>query len=71
MMTEQESERPEAGTKVRRSAFQIALIEFVMVFASALCWNLVRKTGESVLDAFGVAVLTAVFLYIVERQRNS
>jgi hypothetical protein len=71
MMIEQESERREERTKARRSALQIGLIEFVIVFASALCWNLVRKTGESVLDSFGVAVITAVFLYIVERQRNS
>jgi hypothetical protein len=30
---------------------------------------LVRKTGESVVDSFGVAVLTPVFLYFLERER--
>jgi hypothetical protein len=55
---------------VRRSPFQIALVEFAIIFVSALCWNFVRKTGESVLDSFGVAVVTAVLLYFWERERN-
>ena len=70
-MIEQESERTEDGEKVRRSAFQIALIEFVIVFGSAVCWNLVRKTEESVFDSFAIAVITAVFLYFWERERGS
>jgi len=47
----------------QESALKLALLEFVVVFVTAVCWNLVRKTGESAIDAFGIAVLTAVLLY--------
>jgi hypothetical protein len=53
----------------QRSALKIALVEFVAVFVAAVGWNLFRKTGESVLDAFGVAVIAAVFLYIFHHER--
>ena len=66
--TENDTSRP--VKHVRRSALRIALIEFLIVFISALCWNVVRKTGESILDSFGIAVVTAVFLYILERERS-
>ena len=56
---------------VRRSPIQIALVEFVMIFVTILCWNFVRKTGESVLDSFGVAAVTAVLLlYFWKREHN-
>jgi len=49
--------------KDKRPAWQSALIEFLVVFVVAVCWNLVRKTDESFVDALGIATLTAVLLY--------
>jgi hypothetical protein len=46
-----------------QSALKLALIEFAVVFVSEVGWNLVRKTGQSTIDAFGIALLTAVFLF--------
>jgi hypothetical protein len=53
----------------RQSALKTALLEFVVVFVTASVWNLVRKTGESVVDAFFIAVITAVFLYALHREK--
>jgi hypothetical protein len=57
--------------EAQRSALKTAVSEFLVVFVAAICWIFVRKTGESVLDAFGVAVVTAFFLYIVHRSRSA
>jgi len=50
--------------QVRRSASWTALVEFLIVFVSEICWNFFRKTGQSVFDSFGIAAITAVFLYV-------
>jgi hypothetical protein len=55
------------NTKRRLSAFQAALIEFVLVFVGAFCWNHFRKIGESLMDTLGVAALTAILLYVFHR----
>ena len=47
----------------KRSPLKIALIEFGIVFGSELVWNLVRKNGLSLVDAFGIAALTALLTY--------
>jgi Mn2+/Fe2+ NRAMP family transporter len=44
----------------------MALIEFASVFASEVVWIFFRKTGQSVFDAFGIALITALFLYFVQ-----
>lgn len=49
--------------KSRQSAIKLALVEFAVVFVSEVGWNLVRKTGQSTLDAFGIALLTAFFMF--------
>jgi hypothetical protein len=54
----------------QRPALRNALIEFVVVFVSELCWNFFRKTGGSTLDFFGIAVITAILLYFIERERR-
>ena len=46
------------------SALKLALIEFAVVFASEIGWDLIRKTGQSTIDALGIALLTAIFLFI-------
>ena len=46
----------------RQSALKLALIEFAVVFVSEVDRNLLRKTGQSALDAFGIALLAATFL---------
>ena len=51
-------------------AFRIALIEFAAVFVSELIWNFFRKMGGSTIDFFGIAVITAIFTYFVERERK-
>jgi hypothetical protein len=53
---------------IRQSAFRTALVEFVVLFVVAVCWNFARKTGASIFDAFGVAFLTAVLLYAFHRE---
>jgi hypothetical protein len=68
-MIPHETKSDDHGPKSRLSPFQIALVEFFIVFLSGLLWNLLRKTGESIVDSFGVAVVTAVFFYFVERER--
>ena len=47
----------------RQSALKLALIEFAVVFVSEVGWNLVRKTGPSTMDAFGIALITAILLF--------
>lgn len=54
----------------RQSALRLALIEFAVVFVSEAGWNLSRKTGHSRFDAFGIALLTAVFLYAFHKKVN-
>jgi len=54
----------------QRSALKTAVSEFLVVLVAAICWNFVRKTGESLIDAFGVAVVTAFLLYLVHRGRS-
>lgn len=44
----------------RQSALKLAVIEFAVVFVSEVGWNLVRKTGQSTIDAFGIALLTVI-----------
>ena len=56
--------------KVHRSAFQVALIEFLIIFVCALGWNFLRKTGQSVIDLLGEAAITAGLLYFWERDRK-
>jgi hypothetical protein len=57
-----------AEKKKRQPAFTLALIEFAVMFLSEIGWNLVRKTGQSMLDSFGIALLTAIFLYAFHRE---
>jgi hypothetical protein len=52
----------------QETALKLALIEFAVVFVSEVGWNLVRKTGQSVVDAFGIALLTAIFLYAFHKR---
>jgi len=47
----------------RQSALKLAFVEFAVVFASELGWSLVRKTGQSMIDAIGIALLTALVLF--------
>jgi hypothetical protein len=58
-----------AVNQARRSASRTALIEFLIVFVSEICWNFFRKTGQSIFDSFGIAAITAVFLYVWMRER--
>lgn len=53
--------------KKRQSARNLALVEFAVVFLSEVGWNLVRKTGQSLVDSFGIALVTALLLYAVHR----
>ena len=46
----------------RQSALKLALIEIAVVFVSEVGWNLVRKTGQSTIDALGITLLTAISL---------
>jgi hypothetical protein len=54
-----------AEKKKRQPAFTLALIEFAVMFLSEIGWNLVRKTGQSMLDS---SLLTAIFLYAFHRE---
>jgi hypothetical protein len=56
--------------KIHRSAFQIALMEFVIIFGCALGWHIVRKTGESIFDPLGEAAIAAGLLYFWERDKK-
>lgn len=56
--------------KIHRSAIQIALMEFVIIFVCALGWHIVRKTGESIFDLLGEAAVTAGLLYFWETDRK-
>jgi hypothetical protein len=49
--------------QTRQSALKLAFVEFAVVFVSELGWSLVRKTGQSLIDAFGIALLTAILLF--------
>jgi hypothetical protein len=69
-MIESESNQGRLVKKSRQSAHRIAILEFVTVFVSALCWNFFRKTGESIFDSFGIAAVTALLLYVFERERE-
>lgn len=51
-----------------QSALKLAIIEFAVVFVSEVVWNQVRKTGQSLIDAFGIAVLTAILLFAFHRR---
>jgi hypothetical protein len=51
-------------------AFRLALGEFALMFVVEVVWNYFRKNGVSVVDAFGVALITAVFLYCVHLPRE-
>jgi hypothetical protein len=52
----------------RKSALRVALLDFVLMFVISVCWNFLRKSGTSVVDEFGVAFLTAVFVYAFYRE---
>jgi hypothetical protein len=54
-------------TNTSKSAVRMAIIEFPIVFAGELAWNFFRETGQSLFDAFGIALITALFLYLVQR----
>jgi hypothetical protein len=56
--------------KTRQSAIRATFVEFVVVLITSVIWNYVRKTGESVLDAFGIALLTAVLFYAFYRESS-
>ena len=47
----------------RQSALKLAFVEFAVVFLSEVGWSLVRKTGQSMIDAFGIALITAILLF--------
>ncbi len=47
----------------RQSALKLALVEFAVVFVSEVGWSLVRKTGQSMIDDFGIALFTAILLF--------
>ena len=51
----------------KRSPPKIALIEFCIVLGSELVWSLVRKNGPTVVDAIGIAMITAVLTYALAR----
>jgi hypothetical protein len=52
--------------KLARTTF----IEFAIVFASEVGWNFFRKTGQSVLDSFAIALITAVIFYCVQQPHS-
>jgi len=52
----------------RKSALKTALLEFAVVFVTAIVWSLVRKTGKNVVDAFFIAGITAVLLYALHKE---
>jgi hypothetical protein len=68
---ETDGSHPQGELRARRSALRNALIEFVAVFVSELCWNFFRKTGGSTFDFFGIAAVTAILLYFFERERGA
>jgi len=47
-----------------KSAIKVSSIEFAVVFGAELGWNFVAKGGQSVLDSFGIALLTAIGLFL-------
>jgi len=47
----------------RQSALKLALIEFTVVFVSEVGGNLFRNTGQSTVDSFGIALVTAILLF--------
>jgi hypothetical protein len=59
-----------SNKKIHRSAFQIALMEFVIIFVCALGWHIVRKTRESIFDLLGEAAIAAGLLYFWERDKK-
>jgi len=46
-----------------QSALKTAFLEFLVVFVTAIVWGLFRRTGESVIDSFFIAVIAAALLY--------
>jgi len=52
----------------RQSALKLAFVEFAVVFVSEVGWSLVRKSGQSMIDAFGIALLTAILLFAFPQQ---
>jgi hypothetical protein len=52
----------------KHSPLRLALGEFCIMFVVTVGWNLVRKSGEGVLDAFGVSAITAILIYFFTRQ---
>jgi len=55
----------EGSVKEKQSPLKLALIEFAVVLVSEVGWNLLRKTGQSTIDAFGIALITAILLFAV------
>ena len=53
-----------------QGALKLACLEFVVVFLSELGWGLFRKGAPSVLDAFGIALLTALLLLIFHASKT-
>lgn len=50
-------------TEKQQSALELAIVEFAVVFGSEADWTLLRKTGQSVIDSFGIALMTAILLF--------
>lgn len=57
------SQSRDSVNEKQQSALKLAFVEFTVVFVSEVGWSLVRKTGQSMIDAFGIALLTAIFLF--------
>ena len=57
--------QPKEPLKVKQhSALKVAVVEFTVIFVSEVSWSLIRKTGLSIIDAFGIALLTASVLFV-------
>ena len=61
----------EGSVKEKQSPLKLALIEFAVVFVSEVGWNRLRKTGQSTIDAFGIALITAILLFAVHSRLMS
>jgi predicted branched-subunit amino acid permease len=60
-----------AGNQVenaKRAALKLALADLFLMFVISVIWNYIRKNGVSVIDEFGVAALTAIFVYAFARK---
>jgi hypothetical protein len=47
-----------------KSAIKVISIEFTVIFGVELGWNFVAKRSQSVLDSFGISLLTAIGLFL-------